>query len=169
MGSGFIKSLTIHLLAILFVMLNLGSAKSVGTSHFMPLFDLMVIYYFAVYQRIFQVWFLFLLGLWSDSLSGMPLGISSFSYIIICRFFIALNQRLSIGENFRQILQQFALFLFFVLGCKWLIISAYHSKFYNFTPLLQQLVISVPLYVVMHKFFDYMGQKLTLENNASGF
>lgn len=151
----------LYLIAIVFAMFNLSNVKIDYVADFLPLFDVMIIYYFAVYQpQIFSMWFLFVLGLISDSLNGFPLGITSFCYIVAVKMFNALNQRTVARESFQQILQQFVAFAFVVLFLKWLLLSIYYFKFYNALSPLIQLTISTVLYVLMHKFFDYLNRKL---------
>jgi rod shape-determining protein MreD len=161
MHTNFIKSLTLYLIAILFAIFNLSDIKSSATISYIPLFDIMMIFYFTVYRTgIFALWFLVILGIWSDALNGLPLGVTSLCYIIAVKFFIALNQRLMMKENFRQILEQFVAFIFLVLMLKWLLLSIYNLAFYNITAALVQVALSSVLYVIMHKFFDYLSFKL---------
>jgi len=161
MHISFFKSLTLYLVAILFAIFNLSDIKSSAAINYIPLFDIMMIFYFAVYrQGIFSLWFLVILGIWSDALNGLPLGITSLCYIAAVKFFITLNQRLMMKESFKQILEQFVGFIFLILMLKWLLLSIYNLTFYNITGALIQAVFSSVLYVVMHKFFDYLSLKL---------
>jgi rod shape-determining protein MreD len=161
MHISFVKFLSLYLIAILFTIFNLSSAQSAAMPAFVPLFDVMIIYYFAVYRNgIFSFWFLFLLGLWSDALSGLPLGITSFCYLLVVKFFHILNQRFSLRENFRQIFEQFIGFIFALLILKWLLLSLYNGAFYSLSPILAQMILTSVLYIIMHKFFDYLSRKL---------
>ncbi len=161
MHISFIKSLTLYLIAILFAIFNLSNIKSSAAISYIPLFDVMMIFYFAVYRPgIFTLWFLVVLGIWSDALNGLPMGITSLCYIIAVKFFGILNQRLMMKENFRQILEQFVGFIFMVLMLKWLLLSIYNLTFYNVNAALIQVAFSSVLYVIMHKFFDYLSLKL---------
>ncbi len=65
-----------------------------------------------------------------------------------------------IRENFRQIWQQFIAFCFLFLLIKWLILSAFNSTFSSVITPLVQFILSSALYVLMHKFFDYLSEKL---------
>lgn len=160
MHVGFVKSLSLYAIAILFAIFNLSNIKSSTVISFIPSFDIMMVFYFAVYRAgIFGSWFLLILGIWSDALNGLPLGISSLCYIISVKFFLTLNQRVSMKENFRQILEQFVGFIFCVLMLKWLMLSIYNLNFYNITAALVQVALSSVLYVIMHKFFDYLSYK----------
>ena len=94
------RVVTLHLIAILFVILNVSDVRIAGLSNVIPLFDLMMIFYFAVFRRNFSIWFIFLLGLWNDALNGNPLGTTSLCYIFLVKVFSLLNHRCIIKENF---------------------------------------------------------------------
>lgn len=151
----------LQIIAILFAMLNLSNIKIEYVADFLPLFDVMIIYYFAVLRpEVFAVWFLFLLGIITDSINGFPLGITSLSYILIVKLFNVLNQKMLLKENFQQIFGQFIAFVFSILLLKWSMLSIYHFKSYNFVGSAIQMFITSTLYVLLHKFFDYLDKKL---------
>ena len=150
----------LHLVAILFVIFNVSDIRIAGLSDLVPLFDLMAVFYFAVFRNVFAVWFIFLMGIWNDALNGNPLGTTALCYIVLTKFFALLNHKLMIRENFKQIWQQFISFCFCFLLMKWLILSVFNGEFYSITTVLVQLVLSSALYVVVHKFFEYLNTKL---------
>lgn len=155
------KIFVLYLIAIFFAMLSLSNIRIVAIANYLPLFDVMIIYYFAVYRpNIFSVWFLFMLGLISDALNGFPLGITSLIYIITTKSFTLFNQKAMVKEHFKQIFQQFITFIFIILFLKWLLLSIYYLKIYNIYPPIIQLIITSSLYVVMHRFFDYLSRTL---------
>jgi cell shape-determining protein MreD len=154
----------LHLIAILFVIFNISDVRIAGLSSLFPLFDLMCVFYFAVFRNVFSIWFVFLLGIWNDALNGNPLGLTALCYILLIKLFLFLNGRMMIKEKFRQIWQQFTLFCFLFLLMKWVLLSIFNSSFYSPSGALVQLVLSSSLYILMHKFFDYLCSKL-LEDN----
>ena len=157
------RIIILHLIAILFVIFNVSDIKIGGFSKLIPLFDLMIIFYFAVFHRVFGLWFIFLLGIWNDALNGNPLGLTPICYIILIKIFVTLNQRLVIRENFKQLWQQFVIFCFCFLCLKWMILSIFNTAFYSVTTILVQFMLTSSFYVLMHKFFDYLYQKLIEE------
>ncbi len=159
-----LRVVLLHLIAILFVILNVSNIRIAGLSHIIPLFDLMMIFYFAAFKNTFGIWFIFLLGIWNDALNGSPLGTTPLCYILLVKIFSVLNQKMVIKENFRQVWQQFIAFCFLFLTMKWLILSIFNGQFISITNALVQLVLSSCLYVLMHKFFDYLSRKLLEEN-----
>lgn len=158
------KTLALHIIAILFVILNILDVKIAGFADVIPLFDVMLVFYFAVFTNVFSLWFVFLMGIWGDALNGDLLGVTPLCYLILVRVFASMNHRLVIRENFQQIVQQFIFFCLIFLVMKWLILSIVNTTFYSFSNALVQLVLSSVFYVVMHKFFDFLSEKLLGSN-----
>ena len=154
----------LHIIAILFVILNISNIKIGGFSDVMPLFDLMIIFYFAIFRNKFEIWFIFLMGTWNDALNGNPLGTTALCYIVLVKLFSLLNNRPSIKENFKQVWHQFTAFCLCFLLMKWCILSILSGTMYSATIAIVQLILSSIIYVVMHRFFDYLSLKL-LEDN----
>ena len=150
----------LHLVAILFVITNVSDVRIAGLSNIIPLFDLMMIFYFGAFKNVFGIWFIFLLGIWNDALNGNPLGTTALCYILLVKFFSLLNQKMVIKENFTQIWQQFIAFCFLFLLMKWMILSIFNGAAYGLVTPAVQFVLSSVFYIVMHKFFDYLSQKL---------
>lgn len=157
------RIITLHLIAILFVILNISDVKIAGFSKIMPLFDLMMVFYFAVFKHIFAIWFIFILGIWNDALNGNHLGLTPLCYILMVKLFSFLNDKMIIRENFIQIWKQFVVFCFLFLLMKWLLLSIFNSSLYSVNTIIIQLVLSSALYALMHKFFNYLESKLLNE------
>jgi len=155
-----LRVIALHLIAILFVIVNVSDIKIAGLTNVIPLFDLMMIFYFGVFKNVFSIWFIFLLGVWSDALCGNPLGLTALCYILLVKIFTMLNGRMMIRENFDQLWKQFIAFCALFLLMKWAMLSIFNSAVYSIISPLVQLALSSVLYVVMHKFFDYLSQKL---------
>jgi hypothetical protein len=155
-----LPTLALHLITVLFVIMNVSSFNVAGLANVVPLFDLMAIFYFAVFKNIFAIWFIFLLGIWSDALNDNMLGATSLCYILLIKFFLLLNQKMLIRENFKQVCDQFVLFCFLFLLMKWAILSIIAGAFYSIVTPLVQLVLSSVFYVLMHKFLDFLSRKL---------
>jgi len=159
-----LQVIALHLIAVFLVIINVSDIKIAGLSHAIPLFDLMIIFYFTIFRNTFGTWFIFLLGVWNDALNGNPLGTTSLCYILLIKLFSALNHKMIIRESFNQVWQQFISFCFLFLMMKWLILSVFSGQFLSTTNALIQLVLSAVLYVPMHKFFGYLDNKLLGEN-----
>ena len=158
-----LRLLLLYLIAIPFVIVNVSDVRIAGFSSVVPLFSLMMIFYFTILKKVFNIWFIFILGVWADALSGQYLGITPLCYIMIIKLFLFFNGKTFVAESFRQIWQQFTLFCFLYLLVKYLVVSVFIGSFSSVSGLLLQFITSSLAYVFMHKFFDYLNKKL-LEN-----
>ena len=154
------RLILLHVIAILFAVTNLINIDIAGINKVMPLFDLMIIFYFAVFRSTFGIWFVFILGVWNDGLNGNPLGTTSLCYIILIKFFILLNNRLVIKENFIQVWKQFVIFCLLFLLLKLAILYLFNQVHYGISTIITQFILSSSFYVLMHRLFDHLSQKL---------
>ncbi|HLD76716.1 MAG TPA: hypothetical protein VI861_01140 [Rickettsiales bacterium] len=144
-------------------MLNIFNIEIAGFARVIPLFDVMMIFYFTVFLPVFGLWFIFLLGIWADALNGNPLGMTSLIYIFLIKFFTILNQKMVIRDEFRQLWQQFVIFCACFLFLKWSFLSLFNGAIYSLITIFVQLILSAVFYVIMHKFFDFLNRKLIEE------
>ncbi len=158
------QAIILHLIAVFFVIINVSDIKVGGLSHVLPLFDLMAVFYFGVFKKTFGVWFIFLLGIWNDSLVGNPLGTTSLCYILLVKIFLVLNQKMMVSENFQHIWRQFISFCFLFLSIKWLLVSILNSQFTSIVGVVVAFILNTIVYIPIHKFFDYLSQKLLGED-----
>lgn len=160
MPVNFKNILILQIIALLFAMMNLSNIKIEYIADFLPLFDVMMIYYFTILRTgIFPVWFLFVMGLISDAINGFPLGITSLCYIITVKIFTNLRERILRKYTFEQIFGQFIAFAFCILILKWLMLSIYYFRIYSLIGPLIQLVVTSIFYIFMSRFFDYLDKK----------
>jgi rod shape-determining protein MreD len=155
-----LRPILLYVIAILFVIMNISSIKIAGIANVVPLFDLMLVFYFATLRREFALWFIFLLGMWNDALNGTPLGATALCYIVLIKLFLMMNNKMIMRESFIQVWRQFVAFSFLFLLFKWLLVSLFNDHMQSLTTPLVQLILSSSVYVPMHKFFDYLSHKL---------
>lgn len=154
------KWVTLHLILALFVIFNIFDVGIIGFSNVLPLLDVAAIFYFAVYKRYVGIWFVFIMGVWADSLTGSLLGVSSLCYILLISLFLFLNHKMYIRESFAQIWQQFGLFCFLFLLLKYLGLAGINGVSYNIWDVVIRFLITVVLYASLHRVFDYLSKKL---------
>lgn len=154
------KIIVLYLIAIIFVAFNLTSIKIPAISAVFPMLDIMMVFYFAIFRQRFSIWFIFLLGIWNDALTGNSLGVTSLCYILLVKFFLTINQKMLIRENFIQIWQQFIAFCFVIIVTKWALLSVLDGAVHSLIVPSSQFLLAVFLYVPMHRFFDILNDKL---------
>lgn len=160
MQKTFVPTLLIYLVTILFVVMNVSEVKIAGFADVVPLFDLIAVFYFAVFKNIFGIWFVFLLGIWNDALNDNLLGVTALCYILLVKLFSALSNNMLVRENFKQVCQHFVIFCFLFLLMKWAILSVLSGSFHSVVTPLVQFILSSVFYILMHKFFDFLSEKL---------
>ncbi len=166
MPHNLLKISVLYLTAILLTIVNLNSISNnpTGLVISLPLFEIMIIYYFAIYKKnVFGLGFIFFIGIWSDSLNGIPLGITSLIYVVVVKIFDLISHKQSPKEDFKSILKEFVIFITVILFLKWLLLSFYYKDPYSVSPFLSQVIISSLTYVIMHKFFDFLSKKFLIE------
>lgn len=154
------KLIFLYLLAIFFEILNLGMNEVSWATKFLPLFNLMMVFYFTVITPVFSIWFIFLLGVWGDSLSWDPIGATSLCYIVMTKFFFLLNKKMFLSESFIQIWYQFCGFCLSFLMLKWAVIAIFNGNVSSFSLIIVQFVLTSIAYVPMHRFFDYLHTRI---------
>ena len=112
--------------------------------YFSFIFPFILIFYFALkaYQR-FDYFLVFLAGLFNDTVVGLPLGISSMSYILICIFATYLRN-ITISPN---LIKDWFYFLF--------IISLINSINFSVLFLFFSYELDITLFVV-NNFFTFL-------------
>ena len=107
-------------------------------------FPFILIFYFALkaYQR-FDYFLVFLAGLFNDTVVGLPLGLSSLSYILICIFATYLRN-ITISPN---LIKDWFYFLF--------IISLINSINYSVLSLFFSYELDITLFIV-NNFFTFL-------------
>ena len=111
------RILALYAITLIFTTFGLGAISMSISPHFaMPLFEAMLIYYFAIHRaRIFDFWFIFLIGIWSDLIVGTPLGLTAFTYLIATKLYQVITQRQLPKENFVSVLLEFAILCLLLL------------------------------------------------------
>ncbi len=147
---GILPGLITLTLTILFL-----SAKHIsGISQFMPLLPLIPIFYWGMTQASeMPYWFVFATGLVIDSVTGLPLGLSSLMYV----FFLMLLQaqrKYFHKEGFVIKWAYFAALLGITGLLNWAVLSFFNSRLENLLPAIVQWFLTACCYPAFHKGFE---------------
>ena len=142
------------IITTLLTIFSVASKHITGLDRFMPILALIPVFYWGMAQtRDMPYWFLFVLGILIDSVTGLPLGSTSLEYML---FLILLqSQRKYIHKEgfvikwgfFAGLLAAASLF-------NWASLSFFYSHMQIVLPVLIQWLLTVCCYPVLHKFFD---------------
>ena len=153
-------SFIVHLLAIIFVIIQLSSFSIDNFARIIPSLDIMIIFYFWFIRKTYGLFFIFFLGLWHDAIIGNILGVTSLSYILTIKFFEIIDNRLFSKEGFVNICYQFIAFCAVIFMLKWLLLGIFNNNLADVKILLINWVLTILLYIVMHGFFDFLSEKM---------
>ena len=132
------------ILALFISVFNEFDLNYLNIDYFSFNFPFILIFYFALkeYQR-FDYFLVFLAGLFNDTVVGLPLGLSSLSYILICIFATYLRN-ITISPN---LIKDWFYFLF--------IISLINSINYSVLFLFFSYELDITLFIV-NNFFTFL-------------
>lgn len=152
--NSFLRLLAPKAMAILLILFSFLPFKLTGMSYFIPLFDIMIIYYWSIYHpKLFPEWFVLLMGILQDILYGLPIGVTALSNLIF-REIIVSRRRFFIKETFVTIWLNFAMFSFIAAGLKWMIASIVFNELFSGEIMLIQWMLTASLYAWMHWLFN---------------
>ncbi|MCD6034762.1 MAG: mreD [Rickettsiales bacterium] len=138
------------LLAVSLVVLGFVPLHIPVISHFIPLVDIIVIYYWTIYRPdMMPHWFVFLLGVLQDIFLGFPIGISAFINLIFWMVLIT-QRRLFMKEPFVIIWVVFLVFSFGVALLKWAVMMVFMQEFVVPDIVALQWLLTVALYPLIH-------------------
>ncbi len=153
-GDVYIRLLTPKIVAVLLIILSVIPLRIPGLAEFMPLFNVMIIYYWSIYRpELFPNWFVFALGIFQDALYGTPLGSTSLINLI-SRMAIISQRKIFVRESFLVVWSGFILFCLVISLLNWAIFSLFREHFMSIPMVLMQWVLSVVLYSCVHGVFS---------------
>ncbi|MBI1276323.1 hypothetical protein GC177_10205 [bacterium] len=126
-----------------------------------PQIAVISIFYWGTYREsIFPYWFVFLYGLLHDSLLGIPIGTSSFIYLVTY-VLVVLQRGFVAGGNF---LRTWALFSVFILGVElayWFIGTVCFGEHIKLANFVMQAVLTVCVYPCFHGLYGFIFYVIT--------
>ncbi|MDR3500478.1 MAG: rod shape-determining protein MreD [Parvibaculum sp.] len=130
-----------------------------GTS-VMPAFALMAIYYWAIVRpEMFPVYAVFLVGLLSDLLSGGPIGLWAFVYVLT--YAVVLSQRfLIVSGAFSVFWLGFLLAAAFAGVASWTVASISYGQVLAARPIVLHMLVTVIVFPVFSWLFGRIERRI---------
>lgn len=151
-------------IAIILVIIGAFNFQIPGLAKFVPLFALMTIFYWCAYwPDLMPKWFVFLLGLFQDAIYGTPIGITPL-LLIITWWVIVSGRKHLVKEPFIVIWLMFALVVTLYVISNWLLNSIYAGELLYSNTMWMQCVLTIVIYPVIHKLFNYIHERLLKDN-----
>lgn len=148
--------LTPAILTAMMVLISAALEHIPGFARLMPSLALICIYYWCVIlPGALPYWFLFVLGLLQDTLSGLPLGTSSFINVFMA-WLIMSQLHITGNTTFSTMWLRFAALSIFVIGLEWFIMSLYYGRNLSTGMLGLATLSSCLSYPLIHAFLMYI-------------
>lgn len=144
------------------LMLLFGSVLSriPGAGQLMPLFNVINIYYWCIFfPGSLPYIFLFIIGILQDSLSGTPLGFSSFINVLFAWGLITRFNTMG-NVSFATLWLRFIILSLAVIVMGWFIMSMYYSGLLSIRPQLLQWMSTCLAYPAIHFFLTRVYQRI---------
>jgi rod shape-determining protein MreD len=126
----------------------------------MPLLPLMPVFYWGVsHARAIPYWVMFAIGLVLDTVTGLPLGLSSLTYILFL-WLLTAQRRFFHKEGFIIKWMYMAVLLLVITAINWLLLSWYNTEAMPILPAVMQWLLTVACYPVLHKIFDLLEEHI---------
>jgi rod shape-determining protein MreD len=152
--------------AIIILMLLLSAVLShiAGLGQVMPLLTLINIYYWSVfYPGMLPYWLLFTLGILQDTLTGQPLGFSSFINIIFA-WMLTGRLHMLIPPSFAMLWLRFALSACAMVLLEWVVMGIYYGRILPFNMPALQWLSSCLAYPPVHFFLASVYRRMDSGN-----
>jgi rod shape-determining protein MreD len=114
-----------------------------------PMFALMSIYYWAIHRPdLMPLSLVFAIGLVHDVLTGAPLGIHSFVFLV-CHWIVYGQRRFLVGRAFGVLWWGFFMMMLMAAALEWAAFSAYFARVMPVEPVLFRTLLTVALFPVL--------------------
>ena len=143
------------ILALFVSVFNEFDLNYLNIDYFSFNFPFILIFYFALkaYQK-FDYFLVFLAGLFNDAVVGLPLGISSLSYILICIFATYLRN-ITISPNLIKDWFYFLFIISLINSLNYSILTLFFSYDLVLTSYLVNTTCTFLLYIIFVSIFKY--------------
>lgn len=131
-----------------------------GAEYVMPPLPLISIFYWGRLQSTsLSYWFIFLIALLTDAVSGTPLGLSALLYLGFLAVLHAQSKYIH-KEGFIIIWGYFIILTSTIIALQWLAMSFSGSSSHTALPAFIQLLLTLSCYPLFHKLFDRLAEHI---------
>ena len=148
------------ILALFISVFNEFDLNYLNIDYFSFNFPFILIFYFALkeYQR-FDYFLVFLAGLINDTVVGLPLGLSSLSYILIC-IFASYLRNITISPNLIKDWFYFLFIISLINSLNYSVLTLFFSYDLVLTSYLVNTTCTFLLYIVFLSIFKYYMKRI---------
>lgn len=129
-------------------------------------FDIIVLYFWSLYlPNLFTLRHAFVLGIISDVMNNLPLGVNALIYILFREFIIS-NSNLLVNKPLSFNWGGFAIFFLLTMVSKWLVLAVIYNKIFYSNLLIVQWLATVIIYPFVYFLFRKLTILLSRNENA---
>lgn len=137
------------------VILTAVPTRLPGFAQIAPSWPMMGIFYWSIYRPdLLPIWAAFLIGVLTDIVAGMPLGISALLYLFI-RGIVVTQRRFFITNPFPMTWAAFAIISLGTMGLNWVLFAMLQSEAVDPQILLWQYVLLMGLFPLVTVLLAY--------------
>jgi len=134
------------LVTLALVILTVVPTKLPGFAQVSPSWPMMGIFYWSIYRPdLLPIWAAFLIGVLTDIVTGMPIGINALLYLLI-RGVVVIQRRFFLTNTFPMAWAAFAIIAIGAIGLNWLLFAILQGEAVDPQILLWQYVILMGLF-----------------------
>ena len=133
-------------LAVCAALIDVLPLHGLGAWGLTPFSLLCVVYFWSLYRPdLFSAPAAFATGIIHDALAGLPLGATALILLLV-RQLVVVQQRFFVARSFLVVWCCFALLAPAVEIARWLLISLWWGRFFDLTPVVLSLLLTMALY-----------------------
>lgn len=142
------------IVALALTLLGAMNLQVYGSAYVMPVFPVMLVFFWAIYwPEVMPRWFVFLLGVFYDTLFHLPLGLSSLLLLLLWSLITSQRTPL-LKEPFMIIWLVFSLSASLYGALEWLGNSLYYRHFFSDATLWMRYLFTILTYPLIHKLLN---------------
>lgn len=155
-----LKSAMVYLGLLLFMLLSLVDIPLIATGEVRQGILLIGLYFWTIYRPyLIPAPVIFMMGLFLDLLSGGPIGLNAFSFMLLSMI-VRSQRRFLLGQSWQMVWAGFFLAVAAIQGLQTLVFAATLSRMPELIPYLANVTISALFYPLVHPVLVALNKSL---------
>lgn len=151
----------VKLMIIIILLLSVACWRISGIQYVIPDFNVMFLFFWSIYRPdVAPRWFLIILGILRDVLTGMVFGVSAVTYVLLSVFIRSRSERY-LKENFSAMWAEFFSIVAMALLIEWVMLSYLNDNIIDFRFAAMQGMLSIFIYPFFHYSFYNINKKMS--------
>lgn len=149
-----IRNLVLYFLIIFFLVFSAVPIKFFAKLTIFPNIASMLIFYFLIIKQESIAYFsIFVFGLLFDVFNGLPLGITSLTWLVTSKLISFLRMHLYTPDNFVATFRDFVIYAILNALMQWIIFSLLYRTAFPFSNTMVQIVLNIVFFAILYRVF----------------